>query len=408
MSLLRSAKNIVVLTGAGISTSLGIPDFRSPSTGLYARLGNLGLSDPQEVFDISLFRQDPSIFYSVASEILPSTNAFSPTHAFIRLLQEEGKLLTNFTQNIDNLEGHAGVLPEKMIQCHGSFATATCQECGYQCSGEEIYDEIKAGKIARCTACSQRIERDRRPSGGLLQIKRKLSTSNGRSNSKRRKRREEYEDNTSDEEADLSAPNVVLAGVMKPDITFFGEALPSSFHDRLKSLAAPSTNPPQSNGRHHNQDPIRPMSPSSTTKQPMPSDAKLPDLVLILGTSLKVAPVSEIPGFLPPHIPQIYISREAVRTGHVEFDIDLLGECDIVVEELCRRAGLDLGKWLYKGSKKSWKKSGKRDVVSAENIQGMNGCRDPNSEELEVELELVNGHTSRWNVKTKKRNDTGP
>jgi len=64
------------------------------------------------------------------------------------------------------------------------------------------------------------------------------------------------------------------------------------------------------------------------------------DLVIVIGTSLKVAPVSEVVPFLPPNIPQIYISRTPV--SHVNFDIDLLGDCDIVVSELCRRAGWDL------------------------------------------------------------------
>lgn len=185
-----------------ISTSLGIPDFRSKDTGLYSQLQHLGLSDPQEVFDISLFREDPSIFYSVAKDILPSTNRFSPTHAFIRLLQDQDRLLTNFTQNIDNLEGHAGILPEKLIQCHGSFATASCVECKYKVRGEEIYRDLKAGKIARCDRCI-RHTRQAKPAG----IKRKRS-SNGMLSSK--KKRDQYEDSTDDEDYDIA-----VAGVMK-------------------------------------------------------------------------------------------------------------------------------------------------------------------------------------------------
>lgn len=289
--LLKRSRNIIVLTGAGISTSLGIPDFRSKETGLYSQLQHLGLGDPQEVFDISLFREDPSIFYSVAKDILPSSKKFSPTHAFIRLLQDKNKLLTNFTQNIDNLEGHAGILPEKLIQCHGSFATATCIECKHRVRCEEIYKELKAGRVARCDRCIRSI---RQVKPGL---KRKRS-SNGSSGS--RKKRESYEDSTDDEDDD-----VAIAGVMKPDITFFGEDLPATFHDRL-----------------------------------MNHDRDLVDLVLVIGTSLKVAPVSEVVGVLPHHVPQLYISREPC--SHANFDIDLLGDCDAVVTELCRRAGWDL------------------------------------------------------------------
>lgn len=162
----------------------------------------MGLSDPQEVFDISIFRDDPSIFYSVAKDILPSTNKFSPTHAFIRLLQDKGKLLTNFTQNIDNLECHAGILPEKLIQCHGSFATASCVECKYKVDGEEIYKDLKAGKVARCDRCIRQL-RESKPVG----IKRKRS-SNGILGSK--KKRHEYDDSTDDESYDIA-----VAGVMK-------------------------------------------------------------------------------------------------------------------------------------------------------------------------------------------------
>ncbi|KAL8970695.1 MAG: hypothetical protein Q9197_003678 [Variospora fuerteventurae] len=291
--LLQQSKNIIVLTGAGISTSLGIPDFRSKETGLYSQLEHLGLSDPQEVFDITIFRENPSIFYSVAKDILPSSQKFSPTHAFIKLLQDKGKLLTNFTQNIDNLESHAGILPEKLIQCHGSFATATCVECGYRVKCKEIYNDLKAGRVARCDRCVRTL-RQTKPFG----IKRKRSMNGIPLN---KKKRQSYEDSTDDEED----YDIAVAGVMKPDITFFGEDLPETFHDRLV--------------RH---------------------DKDLVDLVLVIGTSLKVSPVSEVSGFLPAETPQIYISREPCQ--HIDFDIDFLGECDSIITELCRRAGWDL------------------------------------------------------------------
>jgi NAD-dependent histone deacetylase SIR2 len=296
VSLLKKSKNIIVLTGAGISTSLGIPDFRSKDIGLYTKLEYLGLSDPQEVFDIDLFREDPSIFYSIAKDILPSSTRFSPTHAFIKLLQDKGKLLTNYSQNIDNLEGAAGVSSEKLIQCHGSFATASCVKCGAKVPGEAIFAEVKAGLIPRCKACIQRLRSTAAPAA----MKRKRSK-NGSEGKRRNKNFDESGDSSEgDNEYDLPA-----AGVMKPDITFFGEALPDTFGERL-------------------------------TKH----DKDIVDLVIVIGTSLKVAPVSEVVPFLPAHIPQIYISREPVN--HVNFDIDLLGDCDIVVAELCRRAGWDL------------------------------------------------------------------
>lgn len=290
VELLKKSKNIMVVTGAGISTSLGIPDFRSKDIGLYAKLQHLGLSDPQEVFDISLFREDPTIFYSVAKDILLTETRFSPTHAFIRLLQDKGKLLTNFTQNIDNLESYAGILPEKLIQCHGSFATATCVKCGHKVQGEVIFPLVKKGEVPECEACKEQL------TAHSKSMKRKRS-SNG-FHKKDRKSRESDDDD--DDDYDIPTP-----GVMKPDIIFFGEDLPDEFHRRLIE---------QDRGRV--------------------------DLVVVIGTSLKVAPVAEIPGILPPDVPQIYISRQPA--SHIGFDIDLIGDCDIVVSELCRRAAWDL------------------------------------------------------------------
>ncbi|KFY91995.1 hypothetical protein V498_05196, partial [Pseudogymnoascus sp. VKM F-4517 (FW-2822)] len=297
VKLLDKCNNIIVLTGAGISTSLGIPDFRSKDVGLYAKLAHLGLSDPQEVFDITLFKEDPSIFYSVARDILPTTSRFTPTHAFIKLLQDKNKLLTNYSQNIDNIEGVAGVKPEKLIQCHGSFATASCTKCAHQVAGEAIFPDIRAGLIPRCKRCVQYLRAAAAPAA----MKRKRSA-NGSEPKKRKKA--EYEDSSSEEGGD-DEYDLPEAGVMKPDITFFGEALPDTFHDRLTK---------------HDKDVV--------------------DLVIVIGTSLKVAPVSEVVPFLPAHIPQIYISREPVK--HVNFDVDMLGDCDVVVAELCRRAGWEL------------------------------------------------------------------
>ena len=118
---------------------------------------------------------------------------------------------------------------------------------------------------------------------------------------------------------------------MKPDITFFGEDLPDAFGERLTK---------------HDRDKV--------------------DLVLVIGTSLKVAPVSEVVGFLPKETPQVYISREVC--GHVDFDVDLLGDCDVVVKELCERAGWELRHEMIDKAK-------------------------------EVEVRQVEGWESRWEIK---------
>jgi NAD-dependent histone deacetylase SIR2 len=284
--LLRERRNIMVITGAGISTSLGIPDFRSKNTGFYSRLLQMGYDEPEQVFDIHNFDTDPKTFYALAGDIIPDLDKWTPTHEFIRLLQDKDKLLTNYTQNIDNVEAHAGIRKEKLIQCHGSWATATCRKCKWKVPGEDIFDSVRAQKPAECNKCKQEI--------ATQQPKKRKRTSNGNAS---RKKRSSDEDSDSDGAYDIPQP-----GIMKPDITFFGEALPNDFFDRLKDV-----------------------------------DKDKVDLVIVMGTSMKVAPVSEIPNFLPRDIPQIYISRDPIH--HINFDINLLGDCDVIVAEMARRAG---------------------------------------------------------------------
>ncbi|KAM0308821.1 hypothetical protein ACHAO8_009591 [Botrytis cinerea] len=287
VELIRGAKKIIVITGAGISTSLGIPDFRS-ANGLYAQFGHLNLNDPQEIFNIEKFKEDPSIFFGVAKVILPEIRRFSPTHQFIALLQTHGKLLTNYTQNIDNIESMAGISPDKIIHCHGSFATATCQVCGHKVKGDAIFDDIKNGHIPRC-----KMENCPPGSQSSNPRKRKKSSMGGK-----KKKNGQYSD---DDESD----DIPESGIMKPDITFFGENLPDVFSDRLSK---------------HDRDQV--------------------DLVITIGTSLKVAPVSEVVPYLPSNVPQIQINRDPV--GHLAFDIDLVGECDVVVSKLCKELDWDI------------------------------------------------------------------
>jgi NAD+-dependent protein deacetylase SIR2 len=118
------------------------------------------------MFDIEVFRDDPRIFYSFAKLLLPSTAHFSPTHAFLKLLQDKQKLLRVYTQNIDNLEQSAGVAEEKLVQCHGSFATASCMRCGLRVPGEEIREEVLRGEVPKCRACEgERLEQEGRLKG---------------------------------------------------------------------------------------------------------------------------------------------------------------------------------------------------------------------------------------------------
>lgn len=162
---------------------------------------HLGLSDPQEVFDIHTFREDPRIFFTVAKDILPTEKKYSPTHGFIRLLQDKGKLLTNYTQNIDNIEANAGVTPDKIVQCHGSFATATCFKCKYKVPGDEVMEDIKKGVIPECIECQKQIASSLlKPQG----MKRKRS-----SNGTQKDRKDPESSDGDDDDYELPTPGIM-------------------------------------------------------------------------------------------------------------------------------------------------------------------------------------------------------
>ncbi|UPX10358.1 Sir2 histone deacetylase Hst2 [Ascochyta rabiei] len=150
------ARNIVVLTGAGISTSAGIPDFRSPETGLYANLERLNLPHPEAVFELSFFRENPLPFYTLAQELYPGKYRPTITHSFIRLLHDKGLLLKVFSQNIDCLEREAGVPGDKIIEAHGSFADQACIECKKSYPKDQMLTHIENKTVPRCvdTACN--------------------------------------------------------------------------------------------------------------------------------------------------------------------------------------------------------------------------------------------------------------
>ncbi|KAI7829631.1 DHS-like NAD/FAD-binding domain-containing protein [Gamsiella multidivaricata] len=271
VDLLKHSKNIMVLTGAGVSVSCGIPDFRS-SDGIYSRLSEFELDDPTQMFELDFFQEKPQVFYSFAREIFPSNFTPSPSHNFIKLLEDQGKLLRNYTQNIDTLEQKAGIC--RILQCHGSFATASCLRCKHQVPGDDIKDVILKQEVAYCKVCQT--------ATSPLNIGKKAIDGGSRTNG-----------------ADDTRP-----AVMKPDIVFFGERLPTVFDDNWDE------------------------------------DRDKVDLLIVIGSSLKVAPVSDIMHQLPKHIPQILINRTPIT--HMEFDVQLLGNCDTIVAELCRMAGWEL------------------------------------------------------------------
>ena len=140
---LRLAGSVAVLTGAGISTASGIPDFRS-AAGLYSDERNVN------VFDLSAFRCDPSIFYNFALRFYPQIRAARPNaaHAALAEWQRLGMDVTVITQNVDDYHQRAGSDPVYTV--HGNYIHSTCQSCGARTKTETLLPVIERGDIPHC------------------------------------------------------------------------------------------------------------------------------------------------------------------------------------------------------------------------------------------------------------------
>jgi NAD-dependent deacetylase len=143
--LIRAAHNVVAMTGAGISTPSGIPDFRSPDSGLWEKI------DPLTVASIFSFRQNPDQFYGwihpLANKLLEARP--NPAHYALAALESEGKLHAVITQNIDDLHGKAG--SRNIFELHGSLRELTCIQCyQVQDSTRIIRRFVQDGQTPRC------------------------------------------------------------------------------------------------------------------------------------------------------------------------------------------------------------------------------------------------------------------
>ena len=146
LKLIQESKSIAVLTGAGISTSAGIPDFRGPK-GLYVTRQY----DPDKVFDINYFHQDPKPFFRFARDFLNLEDKIKPTaaHQFFAHLEKEGKLKGIITQNIDSLHQMAG--SKNVYEMHGSFWISHCLKCRKEYSFGEIKAMLKKIEVPYCS-----------------------------------------------------------------------------------------------------------------------------------------------------------------------------------------------------------------------------------------------------------------
>jgi len=172
-------KRVIVMTGAGVSVAAGIPDFRTPGTGLYYNLQKYKLPSPEAIFTLDYFRRNPQPFFVLAKELYPGQYDGTKCHYFIRLLHEKGMLLRNYTQNIDTLELSTGIPEDLLVFAHGSYASASCIECKHPHSREWVQKEVFSDRIPKCEKCER--------------------------------------------------------GLVKPDIVFFGENLPDRFFDLAKT-----------------------------------------------------------------------------------------------------------------------------------------------------------------------------
>eukprot|EP00299_Pterocystis_sp_00344_P017062 c8559_g1_i1.p1 GENE.c8559_g1_i1~~c8559_g1_i1.p1 ORF type:complete len:275 (+),score=65.36 c8559_g1_i1:39-827(+) len=160
--LLRDAppKSVMVVMGAGVSVSAGIPDFRTPGTGLYSRLERFKLAQPELIFNIQYFRKDPHPFYELAKEMFPGKFDPTPAHFFVRLLQDKGLLLRCYTQNVDTLERIAGIQPGKLVEAHGSFANSHCISCFKEYSTDWVREKIESNKVPVRCSCQGLVKPD--------------------------------------------------------------------------------------------------------------------------------------------------------------------------------------------------------------------------------------------------------
>jgi len=223
-----SAQHIVAFTGAGISTPSGIPDFRSPKSGMWRG------TDPTQVASIYGFRHNPQAFYDWVHPLARQTlNALpNPAHTALAMLEAHNTLGSVITQNIDMLHTRAG--SQTVYELHGHMREATCIHCFKVYEGPPIIRQfIQDGKVPQCKDCG---------------------------------------------------------GVIKPNVILFGEQLPIQIFQNAQQAA------------------------------------RACDLLLVIGSSLEVAPASEIPLLAQRTGAKVIIINQAPTTMDQMADLVIHGD----------------------------------------------------------------------------------
>ncbi|XP_044281963.1 NAD-dependent protein deacetylase sirtuin-3, mitochondrial isoform X2 [Varanus komodoensis] len=153
----KECRRVLVMAGAGLSTPSGIPDFRSPGSGLYSNLQQYNIPYPEAIFELNYFFHNPKPFFMLAKELYPGNYRPNYAHYFLRLLLDKGLLLRLYTQNIDGLERVAGIPPDKLVEAHGTFASATCTVCQRSYPGEDFRVEPFASLAGAVRASVPRV-----------------------------------------------------------------------------------------------------------------------------------------------------------------------------------------------------------------------------------------------------------
>jgi NAD-dependent deacetylase len=151
--LVRGAASVVALTGAGISVPSGIPDFRSPGTGIWENV------DPMEVAHIDAWRANPERFWSFYGQRFQTLGDKLPNGAHTALveLERRGLLDAVITQNIDMLHRKAGT--RELVEVHGSIASSSCLACGERYALHEVRARMDAAPLPAC-ACGRPLKPD--------------------------------------------------------------------------------------------------------------------------------------------------------------------------------------------------------------------------------------------------------
>ena len=214
----KKYSKILFMVGAGISTSAGIPDFRS-KTGLFKQLQDkYNLSSPEEFFLKQTFLEKPQYFYEFTKLFDLSKINSTITHKFMKFFVDKNIVKYIYTQNIDGLEIKAKIPNDKLIFAHGNFYNGHCAKCNKEIDIQKINEGIEKSEIYYCPECK---------------------------------------------------------GPCKPNVVFYGESLPQRFFEKLQ-------------------------------------ECKDVDLIIIMGTSLKVQPFASLPYLTNPKADILVINMENV------------------------------------------------------------------------------------------------